>query len=94
MSNEKLKCQLHLIFIMKGMSEQEQFKRFKKDRILTEITSRDSSYPAELAKATGLPIDEVNSLLEELLSENLIEKIVSKYYQLTYAGDKYSKMRS
>jgi len=74
-------------------SEPPEYKQFKKDRILMVLTAKDASYPAELAKDTGLAVNEVNSLLEELISDRLVEKIVSKYYQLTYAGYKLTKSK-
>ena len=74
------------------MATPEDFERqYQKSRILTELTKRDASYPEELSKATGFPLEEVYSLLEELRNEQLVERIVSKYYQLTYDGYKQSK---
>ena len=76
------------------MSE-EDFKAFqkqnKKNKILLELTSREDSYPTELAKMTKSTVDETEQLLDELVSEKLVDKIVGKYYKLTYEGYRRAK---
>lgn len=66
-------------------------KRYKKDRILLELSTKEASFPAELAKLTESTVDEIEQLLEELESEKLVEYIVGKYYQLSYEGYKRAK---
>lgn len=63
-------------------------KRQKMEDILGELYKKGSSFPAELEKLTGLDIEEVNQLLNELVKERLVEKIIGKYYKLTYEGNK------
>lgn len=61
-------------------------KRYKKDRILLELERKEASHPAELAKLTGLNLDETELLLSELVSEKLVEKLIARYYSLTFDG--------
>lgn len=66
-------------------------KRYKKERVLMELFARETSFPGELAKITGAPIDEVEQLLEQLVSDKLIENVAAKYYKLTYEGYSWAK---
>lgn len=66
-------------------------RRYKKERILMELSARETSFPGELAKITGAPVDEVEQLLEELVSDKLIENVAAKYYKLTYEGYSWTK---
>ena len=74
---------------------QKDFEAFqrqqKKERILMELRARETSYPEELAKLTGSDLDEVEQLLDELVSDKLIENIAAKYYKLTYEGYSWAK---
>lgn len=66
-------------------------RRYKKERILEELTARETSFPAELAKLTDSTVEETEQLLKELVSEKLVENIVAKYYKLTYEGYRQAK---
>lgn len=66
-------------------------KRYKKERVLMELFARETSFPGELAKITGAPVDEVEQLLEQLVSDKLIENVAAKYYKLTYEGYSWAK---
>jgi predicted transcriptional regulator len=66
-------------------------RRQKKERILMELFARDTSFPDELAKLTGAPVDEVEGLIEELVFDKLVEHIQAKYYKLTYEGYSWAK---
>lgn len=66
-------------------------KRHKKDRILRELSTRETSFPTELAKLTDSTTDETEKLLNELVSEKLVENVVAKYYKLTYEGYRRAK---
>ena len=66
-------------------------KRSKKERVLLELFVKDTSFPVELAKITGVPVDEVEQLLEELVTDKLIKHIQAKYYKLTYEGYSWAK---
>ena len=76
-------------------SSQEDYdafkRRYKKERVLMELFARDTSYPVKLAKLTGAPVDEVERLLEELVSDKLVENIAAKYFKLTYEGYSWAK---
>ncbi len=66
-------------------------RRYKKERVLMELFARDTSYPVELAKLTGAPVEEVEGLLEELVSDKLVENVAAKYFKLTYEGYSWAK---
>lgn len=66
-------------------------RRYKKERVLMELFARDASYPGELAKVMGTPVDEVEGLLEELVSDKLVENVAAKYFKLTYEGYSWAK---
>lgn len=66
-------------------------RRYRKERVLMELFARDTSYPGELAKLTGAPVDEVEGLLEELVSDKLVENVAAKYFKLTYEGYSWAK---
>jgi predicted transcriptional regulator len=66
-------------------------RRYKKERVLMELFARDTSFPGELAKLTGAPVEEVERLLEELVSDKLVENIAAKYFKLTYEGYSWAK---
>ena len=59
---------------------------------MAELFARDSSYPAELARLTDSDVNDVEQLLNELVTDKLIENIAAKYYKLTYEG--YSRVKS
>jgi len=40
---------------------------------------------------TGAPVEEVEQLLEELVSDKLVENIAAKYFKLTYEGYSWAK---
>jgi DNA-binding IclR family transcriptional regulator len=61
-------------------------KRYKKDRILLALERRDASHPAELAKLAELDLDETEMLLGELVAEKLVQKLIARYYSLTFDG--------
>lgn len=68
-------------------------KQYKKDRIVEELAARESSFPVELAKLTGSAVQETEQLIDELVSEKLVENVVGKYYKLTYEGYKLARAR-
>lgn len=67
-------------------------KQQKKERILMELFARETSFPAELAKLTESTNDEIEQLLNDLVSDKLIENVAAKYFKLTYEG--YSWVKS
>lgn len=69
-------------------------RRRKKERIMMMLFTRDSSFPEELAKLTGEAVDEVEGLIKELLSDNLVEHIQANYYKLTYEGYSWAKSQT
>jgi len=77
------------------MKMSEDFSAFQKQRqkqrILQELYAKETSYPAELARLTNAKTEDVQNLLNELVSDKLVENISAKYYKLTYEGYRWVK---
>ena len=66
-------------------------KRHKKERILIELNARETSFPAELANITQSTAEEIEQLLSDLVSKKLVERVVGRYYKLTYEGHRLAE---
>jgi len=66
-------------------------KRQKKERILLELDARETSFPVELANITESTTEEIEQLLSDLVSKKLVERVVGRYYKLTYEGHRWAE---